>query len=214
VFVITCIVGGMTTHTTPHTRNITRVARVAFMRGVPLADQTWYHEAYALCRDMAATYDLPTYRVAAVVAALSPRLGWGPNIRLAERMLASGGTLANGALGNSLRAARDVYAMDGDPLERLTSRKVGNFYRAIISRGADGIVIDRHAYDVAVGHRHSDATRPSLTPLQYDRVAECYRRAARILSAEIGRPLSPSDVQAACWVEWRRRYWAEGAYDA
>jgi hypothetical protein len=202
------------THTNPHTRNVTKVARVALMREPALGSSSWYATAFRLCHEMATQYGLPVHTVVAVVAALSPRLGWGPNVRLAERMLASGGTLATGALGNSLRAARDVYAMDGDPLERLTSRKVGNFYRAILSSGADGIVIDRHAYDIAVGHRHSDATRPSLTPLQYDRVAECYRRAARILSDETGRPLSPSDVQAVCWTEWRRRYWAEGAFDA
>ncbi len=201
----------MTTHRlTPHTRNVTRVARVALMRRASATN--WYADARALCVRIAEEHAVPLHVVVGIVAALSPRLGWGPNVRLARRMLASGGTLASGALSNNLRKAREIYA-GADPLDVMTAPKTANFYRAILTMGADGIVIDRHAYDVAVGKRHTDAERPGMTPKQYEAVAECYRRAAIILSDETGETLSPSMIQALTWVEWRRRFYADGAFD-
>lgn len=200
----------MTKFSQPHTRNVTRVARIALMRGAHATG--WYADARALCAQLARESDYPLHVAVGVVAALSPRLGWGPNVKLARRMLASGGTLEHGALSANLAKARAIVA-GADPLDVMTAPKTSNFYRAILTMGADGVVIDRHAYDVAVNRRHTDAERPSMTAAQYERVAECYRRAAIILSAETGETLSPSMVQSLTWVEWRRRYYADGAFD-
>jgi hypothetical protein len=83
-----------------------------------------------------------------------------------------------------------------------SAAKTRNFYVAILSRGVDGIVIDRHAIDVATNRRHTDATRPALTPKRYEQYAAVYRRAAVILSDEFG-PVTPSQVQGVTWEAWR-----------
>lgn len=186
----------------PLTRHVTFHARRAIANGYA-ADAEWYADAYAACQRMSNEHTVPVHVVVGIVAALSPRMEWTANLRIAERMLASGGTLERGALYVMLAKARDIYA-GVDPLKVMTAPKTANFYRAIMSRGADGVVIDRHAIDVATNTRHTDATRPALTPKQYAAYADCYRRAAVILSDELGIPLSPSAVQALTWESWRR----------
>jgi hypothetical protein len=194
----------MTTHPKPLTRHVTFHARRAIAAGYA-ADTHWYAHAFDRVSAMAYAHGVPTHVAAAIVAVLSPRVEWEANIRLADRMLASGGTLERGALGGNLAKARALYA-GAAPLDVITAPKTRNFYLAIVSQGVDGVVIDRHAIDVATNTRHTEATRPTLTPKQYEAYAACYRRAAIILSAEIGLPLTPSMVQALTWESWRREH--------
>ena len=194
----------MTNSPKPLTRHVTFHARRALAAGYG-ADLHWYADALDRASGMATRHGVPVHVAVGVIAALSPRMEWEANLRIAERMLASGGTLTRGALTAMLSKARDIVA-GIDPLAAMTAPKTANFYRAIISAGADGVVIDRHAIDVATNTRHTDATRPSLTPKQYETYANCYRRAAVILSEETGRPWSPSEVQALTWEAWRREH--------
>lgn len=202
---------------TPLTRNITRL-----YRGSSAVERSngrnWYAAAYNEAEELAVGFQrgdgfreqaaYPVHVAVGVIAALSPRLGWGPNLRLAADVLDG---RRSGGLGANIRKA-EMIINGADPLDVLTSPKVSNFYRAIISRGADGIVIDRHAWDVATGSRHDDSTR-IITDARYARAAECYRRAASILSRDFGQTISPAHVQATTWLTWRSRYWAPGAFD-
>jgi hypothetical protein len=181
------------THT-PLTRHVTFHARRAIAADYG-EDANWYRVALDRAWNLAAKHDTPIHVVVGIIAALSPRMEWEANLRIAERMLASHGTLETGGLRVFLAKARDIYA-GADPLRVMTAPKTSNFYRAIMSAGADGIVIDRHAIDVALNTRHTDDTRPSLTPRQYEAFAECYRRAAVILS----------QVQGLTWESWRRTH--------
>ena len=199
-----CYAVSMTTHPKPLTRHVTFHARRAIAAGMH-ADLHWYADALDRAQGLATRYGVPVHVAVGVIAALSPRMEWEQNLRIAGRMLESGGTMTRGALTAMLAKARAIMA-GVDPLEAMTAPKTANFYRAIISAGADGVVIDRHAIDVATNTRHTDATRPSLTPKQYERFAEVYRRAAVILSEEIGAPLTPSMVQALTWESWRRTH--------
>lgn len=189
-------------------RRVTRAYRLARMTGAHATN--WYADALETAETMAIKHAVPVHVAVGVISALSPRVNWGLNIRLAERMLASGGTMQRGCLTVNLRKARAIYA-GADPLEVMTAPKTANFYRAIMSGGADGIVIDRHAYDIAMGQRHADKpgqenpVRPSLTPKQYQTFADAYTRASVILSREFG-PVSPSDVQALTWEWWRAEH--------
>jgi len=193
-----------------HTRNITAVFRSAdadlIAEGVE-----WYADARRVADAFAARYAVPVHVSAGVLAALSPLNSWGNNVNLAGRMLASGGTLERGYLKANLAKARRIIA-EGST-DALGGLKVNNFYRSIITGGAEGVTIDRHAWCIA----HNDRTRtnsiPKLTPKAYAEIAERYRRAALILSREYGMPLSPAVVQAVTWVVWRRRYWGAGAFD-
>lgn len=193
-----------------HTRNITAVFRSAdadlIAEGI-----AWYENARLVAEALAAKNAVPVHVAAGVLAALSPLNSWGNNVNLAARMLASGGTLDRGYLSANLAKARRIMA-EGN-LSALGGLKVNNFYLSIISGGAEGVTIDRHAYCIAVNDRSVTNKIPSLTPKRYAEIVERYQRAALILSREYGMPLSPAVVQAVTWVVWRRRYWGAGAFD-
>lgn len=193
------------------TVNVTRLFRTA-TTAERAAGARWYGEALELAEDLAYMASVPVSTAVGVIAATSPLNNWQGNVKLAKRILSTGDT-SRGYLTVGLNKARAI--LDGaDPLEILTSQKVGNFYRAIVSAGVDGVCIDRHAYDIAVNRRHTDATRPGVSGKRYDTVAECYRKAAVILSKGEGNVYSAAQVQATTWTLWRRKYWNAGAYDA
>lgn len=190
-----------------HTRNITKVFRTA----TPAEIETgtgWYSDAYDVALAMAKAYDSNLSTAAGIIAALSPLNSWGNNVNLAHRLMASGG-LTRGYLSNGLNKANAILA-GASPMDVLKGDKVRNFYLSIISQGREGVCIDRHAYCIAMGKR-TDV--PSLSTKRYEAVADKYRRAARILSKEYGEDFTPAQVQSVTWTLWRRRYWAEGAWD-
>lgn len=194
----------------PQTRNITRLFREASISDIESGMQ-WYQDAYNVADALATKYgyDVPT--VAGVIAALSPLQSWGANVNLAARFLEAGG-LTSGYLSEGLRKAQRI--LDGaDPLAILTSSKVSNFYRSIVSAGMDGVCIDRHAYSLSVATRYAGGGIPTLTPKRYAQVAECYVRAARILSKEYELSISPAQVQSITWVLWRRKFWSADAFN-
>lgn len=192
-----------------HTRHITAVYRAASDRD-RAEGEAWYAEALHVAERVALATGHPVSVAVGVIAATSPRMGWGPNVRLAHRILSTGDT-SSGYLKVGLAAAARILQGE-DPLLVLRARKVSNFYRAIVSAGVDGVVVDRHALDIAHGER-IEGQRPSPTERQYDDVAERYVRAARVLTRELGRTVSPAEVQATTWLAWRRRYWSDGAFD-
>jgi hypothetical protein len=183
----------------------------------------WYDDANRTARRMATQYGVSLEVAAGVIAATSPNNSWAGNVKVAERILATGDT-TQGYLGVGLSKARRI--LDGEDVESvLTSRtyfKVLNFYRGIVSRGTDGVCVDRHAWDVATGTRHADKAhlaseetplRPSVSGKRYSVAVETYNAAASEISRIEGRTVSACEVQAVTWIVWRARYWSEGAFD-
>lgn len=191
------------------TRHITRVYRQS--TAAEREDgASWYPEARAVAVDIAIESGLTLRQVVGIIATTSPLNPWGNNVRLARKIATTGDT-SGGYLGRGLRSAQRI--LDGaDPLDELVGPKIRAFYRAILTAGAEGVVIDRHAYDVAINQRLGN-DRPGMTPKQYDRIVQLYERASGILSAEFDEHLPPSVVQATTWLAWRNRYWAPGAWD-
>lgn len=185
----------------PLTRRATAVYRSATPAQIE-AGSRWYSDAHAIVRDQSVEHHVTVEVASGVIAALSPRTGWGPNVVLAERMLASGGTLDHGALGRSLRQARAIC--EGVPaLTVLRGPKTRAFYSAIVSAGeSTDAVIDRHAWDMLVGKR--GATPPNIT--QYRAAAHCMSQAARITGQSVHH------VQAVTWLAWRSRFWSRDAF--
>jgi hypothetical protein len=192
----------------PTTRNVTRVFRTATAAEIA-AGADWYRDAHTIAQGMASAYGVTPEIAAGVLAALSPLNSWGANVNLAHRFLAAGG-LDAGYLSMGLDKARRILAGE-DPVKTLNGLKTVNFYRSILSAGAQGVCIDRHAYSIAHNTRTVDV--PSLGAKRYAEIAACYVKAARILSRELGETITPAQVQSVTWVLWRRRYWAEGAFD-
>lgn len=139
-------------------------------------------------------------RAAGVIAALSPRVSWDNNLRLARKAYEHGE--ASGTLGVSCRAANAILA-GNDPSVVLRGPKVSAFFTLIANPDDPSVVcVDRHAIDIAIGRRLTDAER-SVYELNrrglYEVFAACYRRAAKRLG------VLPAWVQAATWVSWRAR---------
>lgn len=186
----------------PLTRRVTSAYRGATEQQIQ-AGHLWYPEAAAVAVAQAAEYGVLTETAAGVLAAFSPRLGWGPNIMIAERFLASGGTLNRGCLGRSLAQAKAIY--DGtDPDVVLRGPKTNAFFHAILSEGtSETAVIDRHAWDLLVGKR--GATPP--TAKQYAAADARMQSAAKILGVSVHA------TQAVTWLVQRAKHWAPGAFD-
>lgn len=167
--------------------------------GELLEGVAWYEDARNFCGELSETYGVPLETAAGIVAVLSPMTEWSLNKDRARLIL-------DGANGGMLNAGKACAIRDGaDPATVVSGRKVTAFYRAILG-DPDAIVIDRHAFDVAIGHTTDDATRKVLERRgQYELFAEAYNRAAAMIGVD------PVVVQAVTWTVHRN---TDSAYSA
>jgi hypothetical protein len=182
----------LTADVRPSVANILRIYRQA--TDAQIAEGiSWYADAHSLA--LALSPD-DVKRGAGVIAALSPRQDWAGNQRLAIRAFADGH--ASGTLGDQIRKADRIIAGES-PDDVLGGDKVRSFYGVIADpTDAHAVVVDRHAFDVAVGRVTDDGTRRWLSKSwAYGIYADAYRRAAK----RVG--ISPSQLQAVVWVVWR-----------
>lgn len=180
-------------------------AIVALFQQIDLADVSagveWYAEAYGIACDYAERYDVSVGQAAGIIAALSPMNAWAKNVKDAERFLATGArvhTEANMRKCERILAGEDVHTV-------LNADKTQNFWLGIVSQGAEGVCIDRHAIDIALGVRHTEKSRPALGKRLYRAAADAYRAAADMLNAE-GAIVTPAEVQSVTWAEHVRRW--------
>ena len=168
------------------------------------AGALWYPNAHKVASELAP--DPATG--AGILAALSPQRAWAPNVQDA-RDLAAGrrpryATRANLVKAQAILDGAPWQDVLGDPrTTRRISRgaKVRNFAACIADPWDPwSVVIDRHAFDVAVGRITSDAERTRVLGRVgvYDRFARTYRAAARATGE------APNVIQAVVWVTWRR----------
>ena len=164
------------------------------------AGMNWYSTA----RNAALELDPQNvFRAAGIIAALSPMVNWERNLTMARFVYANGH--ANGlGLGGNCRKAELIFA-GNDPLDILGGDKVRAFYQTIADPShAELVVIDRHAYDIAIGRIHSDSDR-KIGKRVYRELSAAYRNAAAIAN------VMPSQMQAVTWVTHRK---AKGIHNA
>lgn len=183
---------GLQSDMVPSTRRITALYRQATPE--QLADGLdWYQDAHSLAL---ALDPQNVERAAGVIAALSPRVLWDQNVKLAVRAYADG--QASKCMPLSISKANAI--LDGaDVAKTLRGPKTVAFAQVIANPVDDhAVVIDRHAMSIAIG-RCADDDDYSVLGLKgvYEQYADAYRRAARIIG------VSPSQVQAVTWVVWR-----------
>jgi len=183
---------------TPNSAHIVAVFNVATS-----AEREHGRSWYRMARDLAHTLDAEhPERAAGVIAAVSPLTPWDRNVELAKMAYRDG--KASKTLSRNVDKANRIMAGE-DPLDVLSGDKVRNFYLCIADPYSDGICIDRHAYDVAVGRVTGDAERSTLSRKgRYADFQREYVRAAVEISWLTGEIWSASMVQAATWVTWRR----------
>ena len=172
-------------------RKVRRNYRAVIARAEPrhwVAAAEWYTEAQGVARDIATANGLDVERVAAIIAALSPRVHWSRNVVLASLFVA--GKPVAGLTRSIANAERALVATD--PLEALGGEKVRRFGRNI---AGDLSVVTIDVWMLrAAGFTHD---RP--TPVQY-RAAE---RVVQQLGAEYG--VEPAILQALIWIVARGR---------
>lgn len=154
----------------------------------------WYGDAYGIAETLGVVYGCTTAQAAGIIAALSPQQAWAYNVKAAEKFLATGArvhTESNMGKCRRILAGEDILAV-------LNAPKTQNFYLGIISQGTEGVCIDRHAIDIALGVRHTDATRPSIGARLYVTASQAYRDAAEALNAE-GVCITPAELQSVTW---------------
>lgn len=154
----------------------------------------WYNDAHEFALSLDASN--PS-RAAGVIAALSPMMGWDCNKMQAGRVFERGNAAGLG-LARNCDKAQMIY--DGsNPEDVLKGDKVCAFYRTILNPTGDiSPVIDRHAFDIAVGRVTDDKSRSMLTRKGvYDSFANVYRHAA------IAVGVGAAQMQAVTWTAWR-----------
>lgn len=159
---------------------------------------SWYLDAHNVSRTLATEYGKTVEQVAGIIAALSPMNGWENNKRKAAQLLAQGGIGEGCGLYRNVEKAERIYNGE-NPLDVLGGDKVRAFYQTILDPTGDiDPVIDRHAFDIAVGERTDEKRRGALSRKGvYHEFANVYREAAKI--AGIGS----AQMQAITWVAWR-----------
>lgn len=155
---------------------------------------SWYNDAHDFCKAL----DSNVERAAGIVAALSPNNSWDNNMAMAARLYSQGHGERCGMRANVIKAER-IYAGES-PLDVLGGNKVRAFFMSIAYPGDHTVkpVIDRHAFDIAVGRKTDNKARGILSRKGvYDSFAEVYSEAAK--TAGIGS----AQMQAVTWVAWR-----------
>lgn len=215
----------------PLTRNITSAFRLA-TDGDRAIGHGWYARARDLAEQLATEYtagnghysEEELKAAAGVIAALSPRLAWRKNVEYAKFAYMVHGDLPHldnaddpgvaeayfaGMIptlnANARKAFRILNGEDPDVV--LGGPKVRAFYFTIVNpTDPRAVVVDRHAIDIAFGQVLNDQSRGLALGRKgaYDAVSSLYRKAAVILSRELGEIWSPAQVQATTWTYWRR----------
>lgn len=152
----------------------------------------WYDVAGRIVRTIADETRLPVDRVAAALAALSPRNPWRWNVADCYAFAAAYAADPYGPIPTAttftVNRENAWLALAGDLPWRTRAPKVHAFVAAILGY-RDAVVVDTWAIRVA--------TRGAMTDVrngEYETVVAAYRAAARILGTR------SSDVQAVTWV--------------
>ena len=145
----------------------------------------WYTMAQREAMRMARKHGTTLHRAAGVIAALSPQLQWGVNLRVAEQVLEYG-EAREGCLRSSEEKA--VRIQRGErPLAVLGGPKVRAFYRAMLG-DSDAAVLDTWMF-YALGWPEGG----TKSGAHYERAADALREAARRVD------LSVPQFQAIVW---------------
>lgn len=156
---------------------------------------SWYLDAHNFANIL--DPDNPR-KAAGIIAALSPMNGWEPNKNAAAKVYAEGTAFGTHTVPNEVKA--DSILCGAEPLDVLKGDKVRAFFRTIAEPfGLIQPVIDRHAFDIAVGRVTDEKSRGILGRKGvYDLFASVYIDAAKVAG------ISSSQMQAVTWVAWRK----------
>jgi hypothetical protein len=174
----------------------------------------WYPNAKFTSYKISQKYDLETYVVAGVIAALSPNNRWSRNISDAEALIKAF-TLNDGnveavkvsTFGKNKEKATQILRGE-NPADVLGGLKVRAFYECIM--GGESVCVDGHAYSIWLGQRVPTTKTPKISPKLYATIQADYLLAAEQISKITGKQYTGSDIQAITWLAWRNLYAGRG----
>lgn len=172
---------------TPEAELFAEHYRAAGESTAQLEGSTWYRRSRCAARSLARANGCTLSQAAGVIAAISPRMRWGANLRLADAILK--GEQVTGVFGANLAKAHRIMAGER-PLDVLGGNKVRAFYRAIMG-DESSVVIDVWML------RAAGWDKRSLTPRKYQRVAAALTEAAKAVGVSL------ADFQAIVWTQVR-----------
>lgn len=169
----------------------------------------WYEKAHEEAKRVGSG---DVKKGAGIIAALSPQIGWDRNVSEAHE-LAKTGNIRGALLPENVEKAHRIMAGE-DPHDVLGGHKVRSFFENIHDpSNPEHVTIDRHAYDIAMGHPFVGTGRKS-TPRggdgkmspdiglsamgRYQHFVHAYKQAAQALDTSI-----PNKTQAITWVTHR-----------
>jgi len=173
----------------------------------------WYAQAHSSAVSMAEKHKVSVKQAVGVIAAMSPGLNWGLNLLQANELIEAwqkglrGEDLPRlGTYGRRNIIKATSILLGADPLDVLppTGPKVRSFYQNILDpRSPEVVTIDRHAKCLALNssstrHGASNEKDAIVTRAEYPYYARHYVAVAERLG------LIPNQLQAICWVTWRR----------
>lgn len=159
------------------------------------AGRGWYRDARRIARRLGRQHGMTPSRVAAVIAALSPRQRWRVNVTQAERLLA-GWDGPYSAFPRQLEKARAIIN-GARPADVLTGIKEHAFWRAIAGDDT-AVTVDRWAIQTATGETGARA----YETLNKDNRARRAIAAAFTEAAELAGE-RPREFQAILWIAER-----------
>lgn len=195
------------TNNTPSVSNVLSVYETASADSIR-EGLSWYMDAHNFARTVGGGREWHVARNAGIIAALSPLNGWENNKRKAAELISRRARITvepgkpNG-IGIGSNVAKAIAIYNGiDPLVALSGDKVVAFYKTILDPTGDfDPVVDRHAFDIAVGERTNDKRRGILSRKGvYSDFARVYREAASIVG------IGAAQMQAITWLSWRERH--------
>ncbi len=170
----------------------------------------WYQQVNDAAKAIAGRCTTATtVEVIGVIAALSPGLSWGLNVLQAEQLIKAHeqgtelplvGSYGHKNVDKAIRILNHEW-----PLDVLGGNKVrAFFYNILFPTGDAHVTIDRHAKALTINAPAtrrgfaSDNVLSAVKKSEYDYIAWHYEVIARRLR------LIPSQLQAICWITWKR----------
>ena len=159
------------------------------------AGRHWYYDAQTFCGHIATELGFTVDRVAQAVAILSPQIDWDKNKQNAV-LLATTLDPSIKIFATASQKEKGIAALFNEYRIPETSRKTFSFADNIANPDSTRVTVDRHATKVALGDTTANEVR--ITNLQYRKIESAYQAVAQ------KHGLMPYQVQAVCWVTYKR----------
>lgn len=165
--------------------------------------KNWYVDAYMYLIHLhkMTKYKYSLAQLAYATSALSPRCSWTNNKRFIKELLLN---IEPKCMKTSVEKAKRILSLPKETASVEFKAILGNGLKtqnfAInLMSNTEFVTVDTHAANCALGFiDNKQAKKIMSSPALYNQIADAYVEAGDLLG------FSPCEIQAICWVVWRR----------